>query len=321
MCATTSSPPCWARAGAAFGINHGDVVGDDLSLYPRYLNLSVRHPHSLAPLLRQPRRQLPAADDRLSRETWKRTFGPRHYAFQHGEAVFLVLDNVRVSGRRPLSRRVRPAAAPVRPQCVRPRAARAPRRALHAHPAAVAISIPANPGRYHRRLAGPAARVVRPSAYGELCRPPACHRASLPRCSRWHLSPGHPHHHHVLTAACGSWWSGPRRPSRHPLRRQLGRHSERLPRAVRGGQPLYNPLRPRRHQGPGATARADRRSAPWRRATRLQDDRIADRLGLSVPHASVAASRVIVNVFDGGPRTRVTLEVLGSAAAAAAPHP
>ena len=36
----------------------------------------------------------------------------------------------------------------------------------------------------------------------------------------------------------------------------------------------------------------------------------ADRLGLSVPHGAVAACRVIANVFDGGPRTRVALEVL-----------
>jgi len=38
----------------------------------------------------------------------------------------------------------------------------------------------------------------------------------------------------------------------------------------------------------------------------------ADRLGLSVPLHALPGCRVIANVFDGGPRTRATLEVLGS---------
>ena len=37
-CATTSSPAS-PVCGAAFAINHGDVVFDDLSLYPRYLQM------------------------------------------------------------------------------------------------------------------------------------------------------------------------------------------------------------------------------------------------------------------------------------------
>ena len=35
-----------------------------------------------------------ATGDHHARETWKRFFGPRHYAFQHGEATFILLDNV-----------------------------------------------------------------------------------------------------------------------------------------------------------------------------------------------------------------------------------
>jgi hypothetical protein len=37
----------------------------------------------------------------------------------------------------------------------------------------------------------------------------------------------------------------------------------------------------------------------------------ADRLGLSVPMQALPECRVIANVFDGGPRTQVALEVLG----------
>ena len=59
-CATTSSPASLG-CGAAFAINHGDVVFDDLSLYPRYLADPRRDRHSLAPLPRQPRHQLGGA--------------------------------------------------------------------------------------------------------------------------------------------------------------------------------------------------------------------------------------------------------------------
>ncbi len=41
-------------SGAAFGINHGDVVFDDLSLYPRYLQNPRRGRHPLASLPGQP---------------------------------------------------------------------------------------------------------------------------------------------------------------------------------------------------------------------------------------------------------------------------
>ncbi len=86
-------------SGAAFGINHGDVVSDDLSLYPRYLQIlsSTRLVWHHCPGNHDI--NYTAADDRHSRETWKRTFGPRHYAFQYAQATFFVLDNVEYLGR------------------------------------------------------------------------------------------------------------------------------------------------------------------------------------------------------------------------------
>ena len=87
--------------GAAFAINHGDVVSDDLSLYPRYLRLlgATGIPWHHCPGNHDMNSD--ARDDRHSRETWKRIFGPRHYAFQYGGATFLVLDNVYYFGYNP----------------------------------------------------------------------------------------------------------------------------------------------------------------------------------------------------------------------------
>src|SRR5215468_2562686 len=88
-------------SGAAFGINHGDVVFDDLSLYPRYLRLlsATGIPWHHCPGNHDINSQ--ARDDRSSRETWKRVFGPRHYAFQHAGATFILLDNVHYFGDNP----------------------------------------------------------------------------------------------------------------------------------------------------------------------------------------------------------------------------
>ena len=83
---------------AAFGISCGDIMFDDLSLYPRlngiiaqlgvpWYNIGGNHDLNYE-----------APDARYSRETFKRTFGPPSYAFEYGGALFLMLDNVDYMG-------------------------------------------------------------------------------------------------------------------------------------------------------------------------------------------------------------------------------
>ena len=86
---------------AAFGITHGDIMFDDLSYYPRYnrivgtiglpwFNCCGNHDMNLE------------APDNVPRgETFKRVFGARWLAFQHGEATFFLLDNVDYLGTDP----------------------------------------------------------------------------------------------------------------------------------------------------------------------------------------------------------------------------
>jgi hypothetical protein len=79
---------------AAFGITAGDIMFDDLSLYGRYNRIvgqigipwwNVGGNHDL---------NFEAPNSRYSRETFKRVFGANYYAFEYGEALFLMLDNV-----------------------------------------------------------------------------------------------------------------------------------------------------------------------------------------------------------------------------------
>ena len=72
----------------------GDVVGDDLDLLDRILGVGaaagkpqwlVHGNHDL---------DFDATSDADSSDTWRRIFGPNYYAFEEGNALFVVLDNV-----------------------------------------------------------------------------------------------------------------------------------------------------------------------------------------------------------------------------------
>ncbi len=83
---------------AVFGMTMGDILYDDMSMFPRYnaligsigvpwYNVSGNHEINLK-----------AKDDQHSLETFKRYFGPPYYAFEYGQAIFVVLDNIYYKG-------------------------------------------------------------------------------------------------------------------------------------------------------------------------------------------------------------------------------
>ena len=85
-------------SSAAFGMTIGDIMYDDLSLYPRlnriigqiglpWYNIGGNHDLNY---------EAPSA--KYSRETFKRIYGPPCYAFEYGGALFLMLDNVNYLG-------------------------------------------------------------------------------------------------------------------------------------------------------------------------------------------------------------------------------
>jgi len=90
-----------ARIGgerAAFGVTLGDLMFDDLSLYDRHNRIIGALGMPWWNLPGNHDMNLDAPDDRYSRETFIRHFGARHAAFQYGGATFLLLDNVEFLG-------------------------------------------------------------------------------------------------------------------------------------------------------------------------------------------------------------------------------
>lgn len=84
--------------GAAFGLVAGDVVDDNLALYPRH--------NAMMGLMGFPIWNVPgnhdmnfrSPDDRYATETFKRHFGPTNFSFNHGDVHFIGLDNVEYKG-------------------------------------------------------------------------------------------------------------------------------------------------------------------------------------------------------------------------------
>ncbi|MEM7101201.1 MAG: calcineurin-like phosphoesterase family protein [Pseudomonadota bacterium] len=83
---------------AKFGMTMGDILFDDMSMFPRLNALigqigvpwyNVPGNHELNHF---------AADDRYSLETFISYFGPEYYSFEYGGAHFFVLDNIEYKG-------------------------------------------------------------------------------------------------------------------------------------------------------------------------------------------------------------------------------
>jgi hypothetical protein len=293
-------------SGAAFGINHGDVVFDDLTLYPRYLQMlgATGIPWHHCPGNHDMNSE--ARDDRYSRETWKRVFGPRHYAFQYGGATFIVLDNVHYFGHNPGARRSGQYCGLIgerQLQFVRNVLAHVPRQQL----VVLSMHIPLAT---YQNSENPADNTAdRLELLGLLAARP--HAVSF--SGHMHLTEHHYlglaeasgaglHHHHVLAAASGGWWGGPRdrrgipfadSPDGNPngyhvLTVDGSRYATRFVAAA--GKPAGQLRAVVR--GPHGCGCAAVSSAP-------------------IAVHQLRQCELVVNVFDGGPKTKVAYEIAG----------
>ncbi|MEJ0094308.1 MAG: calcineurin-like phosphoesterase C-terminal domain-containing protein [Methylocella sp.] len=117
-----------------------------------------------------------------------------------------------------------------------------------------------------------------------------------------------PHHHHVLTAVSGSWWSGP------ADRRGIATADSR------DGSP--NGFHILSIDGTHYATRFVPANEPNGRQIRLsldaefhrekeifRDFRMGQLLGSPLPKESVGATTLVVNFFDGGPKTKVDFRI------------
>jgi hypothetical protein len=299
---------------AAFGINHGDIVFDDLALYPRYLQIlgATGIPWHHCPGNHDINSEAP--DDRRSRETWKRVFGPRHYAFQHAGATFIVLDNVHYFGHNPGAPRSGTYCGLIgerQLQFVRNVLAQVPPE----HLVVVSMHIPLAT---YQDPASPADNTADRNA---LLRLLSARQHTVSFSGHMHLTEHHylagdtpagahgPHHHHVLAAASGGWWGGPHDgrgiPSADsPDGNPNGYHVL----SVDGAQYTTRFVAAAGKTSGQLRAFVDGPSTRRLLTTRADADEFCSG---PIPGHELAVCELAVNVFDGGPRTSVAYEIAG----------
>ncbi|MBD3276423.1 MAG: hypothetical protein GF372_13995 [Candidatus Marinimicrobia bacterium] len=84
---------------ADFAVVAGDIMHDDLSLFPRYNRLMSQLGIPVWNIPGNHDLNFESPDDSQSLETFKRFYGPSYYSFDYGNSHFVVLDNVDYLGR------------------------------------------------------------------------------------------------------------------------------------------------------------------------------------------------------------------------------
>lgn len=286
---------------ATFAIHHGDAMGDDLSLLAPYsailreTRLDWHHcpgNHDL---------NLDATDPCFALEAWKQHIGPAHYAFQFANATFILLNNVDYFGQGksgPDGRAYRGNVGERQLTFVDNLLRHLP----NEHLIVVSMHVPLvsfdNPDSAADTTAD------RRELMQLLSRFP--HTVSFSGHS--HTTEHHylgrdygferdePHHHHVLTAACGSWWSGPVDERGIPVSDS------------RDGSPKGF------HILAIDGSNYETRFVPFLGAdvSHMRSMIVEGRAPTQTPAEGSAGGRhLLVDVFDGGPKTLVTCEIDG----------
>ena len=186
----------------SFGIACGDIMFDDLSLYPEYERGVQRMGIPFFQVVGNHDLDFEGEADEATTETFSRHFGPRYYSFDRGSVRYVVLDDVFYHGTGYIGylqdeqlRWLEADLADLEPGA----------------PVIVAQHIPVQGTRYTRE------QMERPTLGGSVTNRDALYRILEPFDA--HVLSGHTHendhnwqggvHEHVSGTVCGAWWSGP----------------------------------------------------------------------------------------------------------------
>jgi len=301
-----------AGVAAAFGITHGDVMFDDLSFYARYNNIvgTIGLPwynccgnHDM---------NLEAPDNTHSRDTFQRTFGARYHAFQYGGTTFFILDNVEYLGTDPSKPngfgKYRGRFGADQLTFVRNVLANVPRDSL----VVVSHHIPlkTNQG------TDPAiANIDNRDFLAAIST--HTHTVSFSGHTHtnehWYLgaddgyTAGGTHHHHVLAAVSGSWWSGPFDERGIPIALESDGSPNGFHILSVDGNRYTTTLVPARD--PSKSQMRIVLDSQLHRADPevLKDFHTGTLLTGPIARSATGSTRVVVNLFDGGPKSKVSM--------------
>ena len=289
----------------AFGLTLGDVMSDDLSLYGFYNRLVGQVGIPFWNLPGNHDLNLDAPHPAFARETWKQVFGPTCQAFEYGQALFVMLDNVEPLPKSVNGYSYRGRIGEQQLTFVRNLLAQVPTDRLVVFAMHIPLASALNPD-------DPSSNTIDAQQLLDL----VGDRPSVSFSGHMHTTEHHylgaafgrpdadPHHHHVLTALSGSWWSGPPDARGLPLAQSCdgtpnGYHVLEIE-----GTKYTTRFVPTRE-------RAQMRIMLHRSADAASKGNPCLLTGLPVAGCDLAATNVLVNVFDGGPRTLVNWDIDG----------
>ncbi|MCB4801922.1 hypothetical protein QO001_001179 [Methylobacterium brachiatum] len=288
---------------AAFGLTTGDVLFDDLSLYGRSNRIVGRIGLPWYSLPGNHDLNMQAPDARYSRETWKRVFGAPSYAFRHGRVLFVMLDNVEWMGP-PV-----PVGANTYRGHIGERTLAFLKNLLAEIPPddlivlATHIPLLTDTGDDPR-----SATIDRAVLLDVLAGRKVLSLAGHTHTTEHHY-PADGHHHHVMTAVSGSWWSGPDTRTGIPSADSRdGTPNGFHVLSIRGTD--YTTRFVPAQGEPDATMRIAFESELRPAAPEIvRASHPMQGLRPPVPQEALASTNLVVNVFDGGPRTTLTVGI------------
>lgn len=277
----------------AFGLTLGDIASDNLDIYEPYQHeisrlgipfwsLPGNHDHDEMALTIQQRLK-----------PWRRHFGPPTYAFEYGDALFIMIDNVSVQPNGAYFGAISDDTI----SFIRQVLAATPQDRL----VIVCMHIPlasshGNDESCNTKNAD--------ALLGVLCgRPAVSFSGHMHKTEHHYLKKpdGTIHHHHVITALSGSWWSGPYQADGQPA----AVSSDGTP----NGWHILSIN--------GASYSTRFVSAKNDAIARAIVDNDVENNGSSgcgkieLAHVSMDNNTFYVNVFDGGPKTKVFCDMNG----------
>ncbi len=299
-----------AGINASFGITTGDIMFDDLSAYARsnsivgtlglpWYNCCGNHDMDYE-----------APDNTFSRETFKGVYGARYAAFQYGNVTFFLLDNVEYLGNHTYQGRF----GPDQLGFIRNVLAHVPPGQL----IVLCMHIPL------RTLAGDGPSTAA-TDWQDFLGVIAGRAATVSFSGHTHTNEHHyltagnapasalPHHHHVLSAVSGSWWSGPFDVRGIPVALASdgapnGFHVLSIDGAAYTTQ-LYPAHDPKQSQMRIVLDTGAHATDPEVLAEYMP----GQLLGGPISAAMAGSTRILVNFYDGGPRSSVRFTTGGTA--------
>ncbi len=304
---------------ARFGMTMGDILFDDMSMFPRFNAIIARIGVPWYNVPGNHELNLDAPDDRYSLETFKRVFGPPYYAFEYGNALFVVLDNIYYKGNgesdpgdvrgsggyesklteRQLEWLERELAFVPKDKLVF-LAMHAPL-ATRAAPGSDTSGNPGNRRELMQLLSG------RPNLYAVAGHTHTTEHHYFGKDEGF-SGPG-TFHHHILATVAGAWWSGPFDERGIPVAEQWDGTPNGYHVLTVDGSELNI-----RYKAAGFAADYQMRIlfdvAHWGlEADGIRDYRMGELFDGRLSVDEVPAAEIIVNLFDGGPRSKVEFTI------------